>query len=384
MLPVARKRLDSVDLLRGLIMAFMALDHVRDYLTNLRFQPEDLSRTTPALFATRWITHFCAPVFMFLVGAGMSLAQQGGKTKGQLARFLISRGLWLIFLEFTVVHIGWEFNLGYHNGVFLLVLWALGMCMICLAGLIYLSRSALAVFSLGMIAGHNLLDRLRPADFGSFAPLWTILHQQGPLGRSAFVLYPLIPWIGVMAAGYLFGPILRGESRVRRGRLIAIGLALTAAFVVIRWINQYGDRHPWSTQASPLFTFMSFLNTTKYPPSLLYLLMTLGPAIAFMGLVDQARGPVARFFITIGRVPFFYYLLHIYLIHLIAVAAGLYQGFDTKTMFAGFLEMPPNFGFGLPFIYVVWIAVVVILYFPCRWFAGVKSRHRENVWLSYL
>src|ERR1043166_1684458 len=380
----SRQRLDSVDLLRGLVMVIMALDHVRDYLTNLRFQPEDLDRTTPALFMTRWGTHFCAPTFMFLVGVGMSLAHQRGKTKPELARFLLTRGIWLIFLEFTVVNFGWAFNFNYSNGLLLLVLWALGMCMICLAGLIFLPRPAIAAIALGMIVAHNAFDSTQPPGSGILATLWSILHRFGPIaGGRIFVLYPLIPWIGVMAAGFLFCPIITADPRVRRSRLLVIGLSLTVAFVLLRTLNHYGDPNPWSKQKDATFTVLSFLNTTKYPPSLEFLLMTLGPAIASLALFDRADGPFARYFITIGRVPFFFYLLHIYLIHAVALLIGMIQGINIRAMISPFPEFPDKYGTGLPVIYAVWLGVVMILYRPCRWFAGVKQRSK-TAWLSYL
>lgn len=379
-------RLDSVDLVRGAVMAFMALDHVRDFLTNARFMPEDFNRTTPALFLTRWVTHFCAPTFMFLAGVGVALARQRGKTPVQLSRFLITRGLWLILLEFTVVRIGWDFNFQYNDGLLFIVLWALGVSMIALAGLIHLPRFLIAIVALGMIATHNLFDDI-PADrFGAFAPLWNLLHEPAFINKpclKGLILYPLIPWVGVMAAGYLFGPMLKLPNPQRRRRLLLLGGSLTLAFIAIRAINHYGDPQPWAHQSSTVFTALSFLNTTKYPPSLLFLLMTLGPTIAALALFENARGPVARVLITIGRVPFFYYLLHIYLIHTICVMAGVAQGFDARQLMVDFIRLPEGFGFGLGVIYAVWIGVVLLLYIPCRWFAGVKARRRD-AWLSYL
>ncbi len=367
-------------------MAFMALDHVRDFLTNARFMPEDLSRTTASLFLTRWITHFCAPVFMFLAGVGIGLARERGKSPAQLSRFLITRGLWLILLEFTVVRVGWDFNFNYNDGFLFIVLWALGVSMIALAGLIHLPRAALVMFALGMIALHNLLDGVHAERFGSFAPLWNLLHEPAFFNRpylKGLVLYPMIPWIGVMAAGYLFSPTLAMPNPMRRRRLLLLGGSLTLAFIAIRAINLYGDPQPWAQQSSTLFTALSFLNTTKYPPSLLFLLMTIGPAIAALALFENARGGVARILITIGRVPFFYYLLHIYLVHSIGVLGGVLQGFEARQLTVDFIRLPEGFGFGLGVIYPVWIGVVLLLYIPCRWFAGVKAQRRD-AWLSYL
>jgi uncharacterized membrane protein len=367
-------------------MAFMALDHVRDFLANSRFDPADLSQTTPALFLTRWVTHFCAPVFMFLAGTGISLAEQRGKSKPYLTRFLISRGLWLILLEFTIVRVGWDFNFQYHNGFLFIVLWALGMSMIALAGLIHLPRVALAVIALGMIALHNLLDGIHADRFGVFGPLWNLLHEPAFVDQpyfKGFILYPLIPWIGVMAAGYLFGPILTLPQSTRRRRLWTLGGAITLAFIILRAINRYGDTQPWSPQSSVIMTVLSFLNTNKYPPSLLFLLMTLGPAITALVWFENLRGPIARILITIGRVPFFYYLLHIYVIHAIGVFGGVLQGFEARQLCVDFFNIPKGFGYGLAVIYPVWIAVVLLLYLPCRWFAALKSRRRD-AWLSYL
>lgn len=379
-------RLNSVDFVRGAVMAFMALDHVRDFLTNARFMPEDLSRTTASLFLTRWVTHFCAPVFMFLAGVGIGLARERGKSLTDLSRFLITRGLWLIFLEFTIVRIGWDFNFHYSDGFLFIVLWALGLCMIALAGLIHLPRIALVVFALGMIALHNLLDGIHADRFGAFAPLWNFLHEPAYINKpylKGLVIYPLIPWIGVMTAGYLFAPTLTLPNPLRCRRLLLLGGALTLAFIVIRAINHYGDPQSWAQQSSTLFTALSFLNTTKYPPSLLFLLMTIGPAIAALALFENARGPIARVLITIGRVPFFYYLLHIYLVHSIGVLGGVLQGFEARQLTVDFIRLPEGFGFGLGVIYPVWIGAVLLLYIPCRWFADVKARRRD-AWLSYL
>lgn len=348
--------------------------------------PEDLSRTTPALFLTRWVTHFCAPTFMFLAGVGIGLARQRGRSLGRLSRFLITRGLWLILLEFTIVRIGWDFNFNYNGGLLFIVLWALGVCMIGLAGLIHLPRFLLAILALGMIALHNLFDGIHADRFGAFAPLWNLLHEPAFIDRpflKGLVLYPLIPWIGVMSAGYIVGPMLTLPNPLRRRRLLLIGATLSLAFIVIRAINHYGDPQPWSRQSSFIMTALSFLNTNKYPPSLLFLLMTLGPAIITLALTENARGPVARILITIGRVPFFYYLLHIYLIHSLCVVAGVAQGFQARQLMVDFIGLPEGFGFGLGVIYAVWIGVVLLLYFPCRWFAGVKAR-RSDAWLSYL
>ena len=391
--PPARPRLDSVDLLRGWIMVIMALDHTRDFFSRdaVLFDPTDLTRTTIALFLTRWITHFCAPVFFFLAGTGAFLSTRRGKTKGEVARFLITRGLWLIVLELTLVQLGWGFRIDFHFTA-LMVIWALGWSMIALALLIYLPLWAIAAFGAVMIAGHNLLDPVAAETFGAFAWLWKILHVQSGFriapGYQAFVVYPLIPWIGVMACGYAFGALLRHEQAKRRTIVFWIGLALTVAFVALRAVNVYGDPRPWSVQADTSRTVLSFLDCAKYPPSLLYLLMMLGPAIALLALFDRKLGALSRPFIVIGRVPLFFYLLHLPLIHGLAVllaylrhgeAGALWNGpaFDSSAA-----QLPPNYGYGLAGVYAFWVLVVVLLYPLCHWFAALKQRRRD-AWLSY-
>lgn len=388
-----RPRLDSVDLVRGWIMLIMALDHVRDFFNReaFLFEPTDLSKTSAALFLTRWITHFCAPVFFFLAGTGAFLSLTRGKTKDQLAYFLVTRGLWLVVLEVTVVHwFGWGFGFDF-SGIGGLVLWALGWSMVALAALIYLPIWAVATFGILMIAGHNLFDGVSPDALGSWRWLWIVLHNMGGFrpfpNFSVFIVYPLIPWVGVMAAGYAFGTLLKLERPLRRRRLILIGLGLSAAFVIIRAINLYGDPRPWSPQTSALFTVFSFLNCEKYPPSLLYLLMTLGPAILLIGLLDRDLGKLSRPILVFGRVPLFFYLLHLPLIHALAILLAYFAHGRVD-----FLLGPPfrhfetggalGYGYSLPIVYLIWLIVVALLYLPCAWFAKLKQRRRE-AWLSY-
>jgi uncharacterized membrane protein len=383
----SRVRLDSVDMLRGLVMVIMALDHTRDYFTAVRFNPTDLTQTTAALFLTRWITHFCAPVFVFLAGTGAFLSVARGKTRRELAWFLVTRGLWLVVLEVTVVRFAWAFNLDYSSGVFIQVIWALGVSMIALAALIVLPRAAITGIGLLMVLGHNLLDSVQPAAFGSAGWLWTILHVQAPIalaGYPVFVAYPLIPWIGVMALGYTFGPLLLRPEAERRRLLLRLGGAMTLAFFVVRSLNFYGDPGPWSGQPSLLYTMLSFLNTTKYPPSLSFLLMTLGPSIMALAWFEQLRGAVARFLIVFGRVPLFFYILHLLLIHALALVVGLLLGYDARQFMVDWVQgLPGDWGFGLGVVYLMWALVVLALYPVCRWFAGVKARRRD-AWLSYL
>jgi uncharacterized membrane protein len=362
----------------------MALDHVRDFVTNQRVRPEDLSRSSAALFATRWLTHFCAPGFSLLAGVGLGLYLQRGRTPREASRFLLTRGLWLILLDLTVSAVGFQFGFRLIPA-FALVLWALGWSMIVLAGAVYLPRSVVAVAALVMIAGHNLLDAIRPEQLGAFAPLWTALHVPGfVIPGVLFAAYPLIPWIGVMSLGYTLADVYRWEAARRRRFLLRAGLTATALFIVVRAINGYGDPFPWSSQRSTALTVASFLNVTKYPPSLDFLLMTLGPICVALALTDGVRNRVTDWMAVYGRVPLFYYLGHIYVGHIVAIVLGLVQGgtllqLDVVT---GTNAIPPWYGVSLPGVYLAWGIVVAIMYFPCRWYAGLKAR-RSDWWLRY-
>jgi uncharacterized membrane protein len=381
-----RVRIESIDVVRGVIMILMALDHVRDFFGNSGLNPTDPATTTIPLFFTRWITHFCAPVFFLLTGTGayLSLRKQ---TKRELSRFLFTRGLWLIFLELTVTRcLGWQFNFDYHVTM-LIVLWALGWAMIVLSVLVYLPASVVTAFGVVMIATHNLLDSIDSSN-----PLWSILHSPNVIvnhsGRIVRVVYVLIPWVGVTAAGYGLGQIFSWPSARRRAFLLPLGAGLSAAFLVLRGVNLYGDPVPWSTQKSAVFTVLSFLNTTKYPPSLFYLLMTLGPALLFLRAVDSGTPQWLRPALIVGKVPMFYYLLHIPLIHMLAVAVcyarygQVHWMFESPTLRQFPVTPPPGWGYSLPIVYLIWIVVVITLYPLCRWFAGLKQR-RSDAWLSY-
>jgi uncharacterized membrane protein len=374
-----RVRIESIDVVRGVIMILMALDHVRDFFGNSGLNPTDPATTTIPLFFTRWITHFCAPAFFLLTGTGAYLSLRR-KTKRELSRFLFTRGLWLIFLEVTVTRcLGWFFNFDYQV-IVLIVLWALGWAMIVLSVLVYLPAPIVTTLGVVMIAGHNLLDSVQSSN-----PLWIILHSPGVIMSHplVFVGYPLIPWVGVTAAGYGLGQIYSWPSVRRKAFLLPLGIALTALFFILRGINLYGDPLPWSTQKSAAFTMLSFLNTTKYPPSLLYLLMTLGPALLFLWAVDAGTPGWLRPALIIGKVPMFYYLLHIPLIHLFAVAVCYARYGQVHWMFENPLFVqPPGWGYSLPIVYLVWAVVVLTLYPLCRWFAGLKQR-RSDEWLSY-
>jgi uncharacterized membrane protein len=381
-----RARVESVDLLRGLIMILMALDHTRDFFGIPGQNPVDLTSATAALFFTRWVTHFCAPVFFLLTGTG-SFLQLRRKSRGELSRFLLTRGIWLIFLEIVVLRcFSYQFNFDYRVTM-LIVIWALGWAMITLSLLVWLPTSAVTAFGAIMIAGHNLLDSVKSA-----SPLWTILHSPGFVINTpdhvVFVAYPLIPWIGVTAVGYGLGQVYAWDADRRRSFLFRLGLGLSAAFIVIRAINIYGDPGRWSAQKSGLFTVLSFLNTTKYPPSLLFLLMTLGPALILLSAVDARTPRTLRPALMIGKVPLFYYVLHFTLIHLLAVATcyarygSAHWMFESPDLGHYPFSPPPGWGFSLPVVYLVWAIVVATMYPLCRWYAGVKQR-RNSPWLSY-
>ena len=410
-----RKRIDSVDLLRGIVMVIMMLDHTRDYLHSgaLLFDPLDLSKTTTALFLTRWITHFCAPVFVFLAGTGAFLQGARGKSKPELSRFLVTRGLWLIILEITVVRTVAFFNLDPRFLLLLQVIWVIGFSMIVLAALIHLPLKVVAAFGLIMIAVHNYFDRFPAKPWlgpgspvpGWGAKLWMLLHQPGifPIGPKfpspiVFVLYPLIPWIGLMAVGYAFGALYKKDAATRKRWLMIIGGAATLLFIVIRAIDKYGEPRHWSHQKNLVFTILSFINATKYPPSLDYLLMTIGPAIIALIFFESGRDAMSaatrsvgswirNFFVTFGRVPLFYYVLQWVTAHTIAVALHAAFGKPVRWLFqtpaSWFANPPQGNGFGLVVVYLAWIGGVLLLYPLCKWFAAVKAR-RKDWWLSYL
>jgi len=381
-----RSRVESVDLLRGVIMIIMALDHTRDFFGIPGQNPTNLATASAALFMTRWVTHFCAPVFFLLTGTGAYLSLSK-KTPTELSRFLFTRGLWLIFLEIVVMRcFAYQFNFDF-KVTLLLVLWALGWSMIVLSALVRLPAYVAAIFGIVMILGHNLLDGIRSAN-----PLWVVLHSPGILMNSPVVvaMYSLIPWVGVTAVGYALGQVYRWNHERRRAFLLQTGMALIVAFLIIRFINAYGDPAPWSSQPSALFTVLSFGNTTKYPPSLLFLLMTLGPALVFLYAMDHRHAPkVLRPALVFGKVPLFYYMLHFAFIHLLAVVTCLVRYGTAHWMFESpdlanypFIP-PPDWGYTLGAVYLVWILVVLVMYPLCRWYAALKQR-RHDVWLSYL
>ena len=388
-------RLFAIDIFRGLIMVWMALDHVRDFFSNLPFEPETLAQTYPILFATRWITHFCAPMFFFLAGTGAYLYGRN-RSPAEVRRFLWTRGLWLILLEFTLVGTAWTFQFPWG---FFGVIWALGASMIIMSLAVRLPLRWIAALSILMIAGHNLLDGIRPQQLGWWAWLWKILHARGgillPLGIRQFVLFPLVPLVGVMAAGYAFGEVYRLD-RTRRRKLIAqIGLALTLGFFLLRATNLYGNppaglggvsQGDFQVQPTLDKTIILFFDVEKYPPSLQFLLMTIGPSLLLLAALDRERVPRgAAALLTFGRVPMFFYVLHLYLIHSLAIVIAASTGQPVRWLFHGaiFGDTPDSYGYSLGMVYLMWVFTLLLLYFPCRWFAGLKQR-RKDWWLSYL
>ncbi|MEO8572683.1 MAG: heparan-alpha-glucosaminide N-acetyltransferase domain-containing protein [Pyrinomonadaceae bacterium] len=428
-----QERIYSIDFLRGVVMMLMLLDHTRDFVHHeaLLTDPTDPATTTVPLFFTRWITHFCAPTFVFLSGVSIYLQKMNGKSAAELSRFLFTRGLWLIILEFTLVRFGFVFNLDYSFFGVAQVIWVIGLSMIVMAALVYLPLRIVGIFGIALIVLHNLFDQFQvlPAiAFGANSPpdlsqmLWMILHQPGviPLfggASSAFLAYPLIPWVGVMAAGYALGAIYSWDSARRRKWLLALGLSMCAMFVVIRYTNVYGDPAPWATEeqaaaqvataaqdrppdappippfeptlSEPAFSILDFLNTQKYPPSLLYLLMTLGPSIIVLALIDKIDGKAIwqRIAITFGRVPMFYYLLQMPVAHLFGVVLSLLAGKAVGYYFLNFpangAAAPPDHGFSLPVVYAAWIGGLIILYPLCYWYGNYKRKNKHWL-LSYL
>jgi uncharacterized membrane protein len=387
-------RLTSIDLLRGLVIVIMALDHVRDFFIFGSVQdPLTDPHVDPAVFATRWITHFCAPVFVFLAGtsAGLMAAR---KTPAALGAFLFKRGLWLLLVEGLVISTAFTFapggiaQVGWRTLVILQVIWAIGASMVVLAGAQTLGRRACLAIGAAIVLGHNLLDPIWPVTslFVGSPPLWAGLHSQmsyavGPL-EFAFG-YPLLPWIGVMLLGYGCAGVFSLPPERRDARLMQIGLAVTAGFLIVRALDVYGDPHGWHRQTGTVATLMSFLNTSKYPPSLQFLLMTLGPAAVLCAIADRLHGAVKDALVMFGRVPFAFYVVHFYLIHTLSVLLGVYQGFAAGQMFTLFAFYPKGYGLGLGGVYLVWLIVIALMYPFCRWAAAVKAR-RSDWWLSYL
>jgi uncharacterized membrane protein len=394
----SKTRIGSVDLVRGAVMILMAIDHVRV------FSGVPAGGPTAGVFFTRWVTHFCAPAFIFLAGTSIFLY---ARKHADVSLFLLIRGAWLIFLEFTFLRIAWTFNFDFRHYEMAGVIWVIGVCMILMAALVKLPPAVVGTIGIVIIAGHNLMDPHMPnllagLEQNPLSGLWKILYvgffagpiQFGSDGPNLIVLYSIIPWIGVMAAGYAFGKVLTLEPQRRRHLCFTIGLVAIGLFLVLRGFNLYGDPRPWHkfvsgrNGAPPMPALFSFLNTTKYPASLDFLLMTLGPIIALMPLLEGLNGAVARAITLFGRVPFFFYMLHIPLIHALAlVVSKIRLGYVSPWLFAnhpmGNPEAPDGYVWSLPLLYLVWAITIVLLYFICRWFAALKAR-RSDWWLQYI
>ncbi len=387
---LTKYRVNSIDLLKGLVMVIMALDHTRDYFhySAMMFDPTDPNQSSLPIFFTRFITHFCAPAFSFL--AGMSAFMVGKrKSKSELSGFLLKRGIWLVFIEMTIVNFSWFFDIQFRNPA-LLVIWALGVSMIVLAALIHLPRKAIFWFSLILIAGHNLLDNVHFQ--GNI--LWNILHEPGgaPIDNDHFffIAYPLIPWIAVMSMGYYFGGFYNAEYTPEKRRKLfnIIGFSALALFAVLRFTNVYGDAYLFTDQPGLSKDLIVFFNPSKYPPSFLYLLMTLGATLVFLANSENWKGKIVDFFAVFGRVPFFYYILHIYFIHLAAMVYAQLTGYGAdKLILEGWItELPRMKGYGLPlaWVYTIWIGIILLLYPFCKWFDNYKQANKDKWWLSYL
>lgn len=386
-------RILSIDLLRGVVMVIMALDHVRMYFGEGTWyaEPTNLATTTPLLFFTRWITHFCAPVFVFLAGTSAFLYGVHTSRK-QVAWFLFTRGLWLIFVEAVIVTFAWTFDITF-SFIILQVIWAIGISMVLLAALVFLPLQAIIAVGLILVFGHNLLDPIHVQGRGVNDFIWYVLHQPGRISlgdRLINIVYPVLPWIGLMALGYVTGNLFRADfpSARRRFWLLASGVAMTFLFILLRSFNLYGEPLAWQRQDSVIFTLMSILNTTKYPPSLQFLLMTMGPALISLALLERISVSGKNPLVVFGKVPFFFYVIHIFLIHALATLALVYAGRDWKEyilsaqgIMSGRLS---NFGFGLGTVFAVWLAVILGLYPLCRWYQQVRSNHPTKWWLKYL
>ena len=389
-----KPRIESIDILRGVVMVIMALDHVRDYFHYGSFfiDPTNLQTTTPLLFFTRFITNFCAPVFVFLSGTSAFL-YGSNKSKPALFKFLFTRGIWLIFLEIVVNTFIWTFDVTYSLQIFQ-VIFAIGFSMICLSFLIYLPRKVILLVGIILIAGHNALDNIVMQGQSFQSIIWYFLHQDNALvyGSNHLVIlhYPLIPWIGLMALGYLFGSFYQKDFDVslRKKWLLRLGLGSLFLFVILRGFNLYGDLMPWSVQDTTTKSILSFFKVTKYPPSLLFLCITLGPAMLFLYAFENTKNKITDFFLVFGRVPLFYYFLHMLVIHILAIIGILIFGGNWQDMIVtgkSFMsETLKTYGYSLFIVYVVWISVVLLLYPLCKKYMTYKSNNKDKWWLSYL
>ena len=387
-----QKRITSVDLLRGIIMIIMALDHTRDFFhfDAQTGNPLDLTTTTPFLFFTRWITHFCAPVFVFLSGTSAFL-QSARKSKKELSIFLITRGLWLILAEVTIVNLLLTFDINF-SFIALEVIWAIGISMVILGLMTWLPFEIILAAGLLIILGHNTLDFYEKDQTSPFSATYDLIHRQGfhPLWgkHQLLILYPFLPWAGLMMLGYCLGKVLRNNDDAWRKRsLIIAGTSTIALFIILRYINVYGDPAPWSPQPNGFYTFLSFINSSKYPPSLFFMCMTIGPVLLLMAWWDEIQNGFTKIVSVYGRVPFFYFLAHLFVIHLFSAVTYFMRGHSfsegvNPTAFIKFIQ--PGEGVQLRYVYLVWLAIVIALYPLCKWYDGYKTNHKEKKWLSYL
>ena len=380
---MTRQRLPQIDLLRGSIMILMALDHMRDFFDSdaLIYSPTDLTKTYPFLFLTRLITHFCAPGFVFLAGISAYLWGRDQTRRDQFL-YLFTRGIWLILFDAIIISPVWTLEFGRYS---LGALWAIGSSMIALSLLVFIDRRIILTIGLIIIFGHDLFDHVKAADLGLYANIWHILHEQGvlPFGLNGKVYYPILPWIGIMAFGYGIGAYFYPSHGENRKFIGLLGLLCCVAFIVLRAINGYGDPNPWQEQPSTIMSVLSFLNVSKYPPSLLYCLFTLGPLMILLSATSSLRGSIAQKIIVFGRVPFLFYFLHLYVGILGAILLAFLQGYDfTNFQQEQIFRAPPK-GLGLEGSYLVWMCEVILLYPLCKWFADLKSRNKSP-WLRYL
>jgi uncharacterized membrane protein len=394
---VNQKRIDSIDVLRGIVMVIMAIDHVRDFVHEQAYTADPLNvlTTTPFLYFTRWITHLCAPTFVFL--SGLSIYLQGiRKSKAELSLFLFKRGIWLIFVEFGLISLAITFN-PFYNLLLVQVIWAIGISMIILGFLIRLPFKIILAIGLIIVLGHNLLDFLEAEPGFKAGFWWDLLHHGSfaiyPIVGDHFlaIMYPFVPWTGLMILGYCFGVFFTAKftSAQRQGLLLKFGISLLAFFVVLRLINVYGDPHPWMIQKTGFYSFLSFINVNKYPPSLAYMSVMIGIAILALAFLENIQNKITNVFRVFGRTAFFYYILHFYIAHLIAMLFFFYRGHSMDDAIKGLQKIPFLFeiageGVGLGIVYLVWILLIAGLYPLCKWYDAYKTAHKEKWWLSYL
>lgn len=393
-LTAAKGRIQSIDILRGIVMIIMALDHVRDYFHKDAFlhDPLDLATTTPFLYFTRWITHFCAPTFVFLAGTSAYLMGKR-KTKSELGNFLFKRGLWLIFIEVVIITFALTFNPLYNNFI-LQVIWAIGISMVLLGVAVRLPYNVILAIGLLIVLGHNLLDYPENARNHQVGFIWDLVHDARfdgyPLGhnRTLLIVYAFLPWTGIMLMGYCAGRLFEpAVTAIKRKKiLLSLGFGLVVLFILLRWINAYGNPTAWAPQKDAMRSFLAFMNVNKYPPSLMYACITIGPALIVLALIENLQNGFTKFVLVFGRVPFFYYVIHFYVIHLMTVLAFYLSGYGTNDIVSPqtpFFFRPLQFGYDLWFVYVIWMALILLLYPLCKWYDRYKSAHFQW-WLSYL